>query len=134
MAGGDESTGERAARGPRVLVVEDEALVVLALKDQLQSLGCEIVGSVPDADSAIELARSLQPDVVVMDLGLAGSSGTNAIRTIVAETTARVVVVTAYGGKRAREAEQAGAFTVLRKPVVAAQLGQAIREACGGAM
>jgi DNA-binding NarL/FixJ family response regulator len=106
--------------------------VVLALKHQLQSLGCEIVGSVPDADSAIELARSLQPDVVVMDLGLAGSSGTKAIRTITAETTARVVVVTAYGGKRASEAKQAGAFTVLRKPVVAAQLGQAIAEACRG--
>jgi response regulator NasT len=139
MAAGGERTGGQASSGasgrpaPRVLVVEDEALVALALRDQLESVGCQIVGSVSDADSAVALARSVRPDVVLMDLGLAGSSGTKAIASIVADTGARVVVVTAYGGQWVRDAQEAGAAVILTKPVVAAQLGRAILEALGGA-
>ena len=125
-----------AAKGgkpsPRVLLVEDEALVALTLKAQLESLGCQVVGSAQDADSAAEMARALQPDLAVVDLGLAGSSGTDAIRAITSETAARVIVVTAYGPARAREAREAGASMALTKPVLVGQLAHAIAQVWPG--
>jgi len=117
---------------PRALVVEDEFVVLMDLNGQLESLGCEVVGTAQDAESAIELALSLRPDLVLMDLGLGGPDGVGAIRAIVAQTQARVIAVTAYGQEQARRAKEAGACRVLTKPVGEAQLAEAISQLIGG--
>jgi DNA-binding NarL/FixJ family response regulator len=116
----------------RVLVVEDEFVVSLTLKVQLEALGCEVVGSARDADSAVEMARELQPDVVLMDIGLPGRNGVEATREIMAEAPTKVIVVTAYGDERVREALKVGARLVLTKPIVEEQLAQAIAKVTGG--
>lgn len=56
----------------KILVVEDEFLVVRDLKNQLTSLGYKVVGSSPLAEEAIDLTASLQPDLVLMDIRLQG--------------------------------------------------------------
>ncbi len=56
----------------KILVVEDEFLVVRDLKNQLSSLGYNVVGSSPLAEEAIDLTASLQPDLVLMDIRLQG--------------------------------------------------------------
>ena len=109
-----------------VLVVEDEFIVSLTLKVQLEALGCNVVGSARDAATAVEKARELKPDVVLMDIGLYGSNGIDATRDIMAYAPAQVVVVTAYGDDRVQQALQAGARLALTKPVVEEQLAQAI--------
>ena len=114
--------------GVRVLVVEDEFIVSLTLKVQLEAMGCRVVGTVRDAAAAVRQAQELRPDVVLMDIGLSGSDGVEATQAIVAQIPTQVIVVTAYGDDRIAQAIQAGARLALTKPIVEEQLAQAIAE------
>ncbi|MGD0112009.1 MAG: response regulator [Armatimonadota bacterium] len=125
---GSRENGQKPER-PRVLVVEDEFVILLTLKVQLEAIGCDVVGTARDADSAVEQARSLQPDIVLMDIGLPGKDGAAATREIMADRWTRIILVTAYGDERVEQAVQAGACVVLTKPIVQAQLARAIDQA-----
>jgi len=114
--------------GVRVLVVEDEFIVSLTLKVQLEAMGCRVVGTVRDAAAAVRQAQELRPDVVLMDIGLSGGDGVEATQAIVAQIPTQVIVVTAYGDDRIAQAIQAGARLALTKPVVEEQLARAIAE------
>lgn len=57
----------------KIFVVEDEFLVVRDLKNQLTSLGYEVVGSTPLAEEAITLTKALKPDLILMDIRLQGA-------------------------------------------------------------
>lgn len=57
---------------PRILIVEDESVVALDLRQRLESLGYEVVGSVSTGRDAIESAGKLDPDLVLMDIVIAG--------------------------------------------------------------
>jgi len=56
----------------RILVVEDEAIVLLDLKNRLNTLGYVIVGSASYGEDAIKKAEETHPDIVLMDIGLKG--------------------------------------------------------------
>lgn len=56
----------------RVLIVEDEALIALDTEDALTAAGCEIVGWANRCRNALEIARVKRPDLVIMDIALAG--------------------------------------------------------------
>jgi DNA-binding NarL/FixJ family response regulator len=86
--------------GVRVLVVEDEFIVSLTLKVQLEAMGCDVVGTARDAGSAVAQAEALHPDVVLMDIGLSGSDGVEATRAIMAQAPTSIIAVTAYGDDR----------------------------------
>ncbi len=116
---------------PRAVVVEDEFVVLLSLKDLLESLGCEVVATAQDADAGLRLVRSLRPDLVLMDLGLGKSDAVAATRAITTETQAHVIVVTAYDEAQTEAARQAGASHVLIKPVQEARLAEVIAELTG---
>jgi len=129
------AANERAGEGsgPRVVVVEDEYVVLLSLRMQLEAIGCQVVGTARDADTALELAIRLRPDVVFMDLGLPGKDGAEAARAILAESPqTRVIVVTAYGDERVDRALEAGARLVLTKPVTQEQLARTVAEVSRG--
>jgi PAS domain S-box-containing protein len=57
---------------PRILIVEDEAVVARDIAQQLTDLGYEIVGHATNAEQAIALAGELRPSLVLMDIKLAG--------------------------------------------------------------
>lgn len=118
-----------ALRGVRVLIVEDEFIVSLTLKVQLEAMGCRVLATVRDAASAIQQARALRPDVVLMDIGLSGSDGLEATQVIAAQVPTRVIVVTAYGDDRAQQLMQVGACSALTKPIIEEQLAEAIANA-----
>ena len=81
---------------PRLLVVEDEAIVVADLQDRLAALGYEVAGTADTAEGAVQQARLLQPDLVLMDIMLRGvTRGTEAARTIREELKLPVVYLTA---------------------------------------
>lgn len=116
----------------RVLVVEDEFIVSLALRVQLESMGCQVVGLARDATTALRQVEELRPDVVLMDIGLSGGDGVAATRAIMEQSPTRVIVVTAYGDDRVQEALEAGARLALTKPIVDEQLAEAISEVTAG--
>jgi DNA-binding NarL/FixJ family response regulator len=127
MSGGEQSHSGRLCR-TRVLVVEDEFIVSLALRVQLESMGCQVVGMARDASSALRQVEELRPDVVLMDIGLSGGDGVAATRAIMEHTPTQVIVVTAYGDDRVQAALEAGARLALTKPIVDEQLAEAISE------
>jgi CheY-like chemotaxis protein len=62
----------RGERGLRVLLVEDEAMVVLLLEDILSEFGHEVVGPVATLDKAVEMAQRETLDVAILDLNING--------------------------------------------------------------
>lgn len=74
-----EAAGEPArarADKPRIVVVEDEAMIAMMLEDMLQDMGCEVAGSFGDVPSAMAwLSRSdAQFDGALLDVNLAGQT------------------------------------------------------------
>ncbi len=81
----------------RILIVEDERIIALDLKEQLRRFGCEVVGIHPDAESAITAVQELRPDLVLMDIMIQGPvDGIEAARLLRDTTHVPVVFLTAY--------------------------------------
>ena len=101
----------------RILVAEDETIIRLDLKDLLERAGFEVCAEARDGEEAVELARSEQPDVALMDVKMPRLDGIEAAKRILDERPIPIVMLTAYGqdelGARAAEA---GVFGYLVKP------------------
>ena len=123
----DKTTDDGHAVGWRVLVVEDEALIRLDLTEMLGEEGYQIAGEAPDGEAAIELARELRPDLVIMDVKMPKKDGIEAAATIVEEKIAPVVMLTAFSQRDLIErARDAGAMAYLVKPFARHELVPAI--------
>jgi PAS domain S-box-containing protein len=101
-----------------VLVVEDEPIVALELQSHLEHLGFRVAAHVTSGEAAVEAARALRPDLVLMDVRLDGPmDGIEAARTLRAERDVPVVFLTAFGDEATVErAKAAGPFGYLLKP------------------
>lgn len=112
----------------RVLVVDDEALIRIDLREMLTSLGYQVVGEAADAPSAIELARQLHPDLVLMDIRMTPEmDGISAAEIMTTERIAPVVLVTAYSqGDLIERAKDAGVVGYVVKTFTEADLLPAI--------
>lgn len=114
----------------RVLIAEDEALIRMDLKEMLAEEGHEVVGEARNGAEAIELARSLKPDVVFMDINMPEVSGIEAAEAIAAERIAPVVMVTAFSqASYVDQASKAGAMAYVVKPFSRADLMPAMQVA-----
>ena len=116
----------------RVLVVDDHAIVRQGLERLLATADdLELVGMAADGAEAVELAATRRPDVVLMDLSMAGVDGVEATRQIVAvDDDVRVVVLTSFGEEqRIADALDAGAHGYLLKHIDPDDLLAAIRAA-----
>lgn len=101
----------------RVLVAEDEALIRMDLREMLAEEGHEVVGEARDGVEAVDLARSLKPDVVFMDVKMPRKDGIAAACEIGAEMIAPVVMVTAFSQRSyVEDACAAGAMAYIVKP------------------
>jgi two-component system, response regulator PdtaR len=101
----------------RVLIAEDEALIRMDLREMLEEEGHEVVGEARDGAEAVELARSLAPDVVFMDINMPKVSGIEAARVLGEERVAPVVMVTAFSqASYVEQAAAAGAMAYVVKP------------------
>jgi len=116
-----------AAAGLKVLVVEDEALIRLDLAEMLSEEGYVVAGEAGDGEQAVELARRLHPDLVIMDIKMPKVDGIAAAATIVEERIAPVVMLTAFSQRELIEqARDAGAMAYLVKPFARHELVPAI--------
>lgn len=119
----------------RVLIVDDHEIVREGLQTLLaEESDFEVVGTAGDGVSAVALAESTRPDVVVMDLVMPGLDGIEATRRIHRNNPdSRVLVLTTFADdQRVREAIQAGATGYLLKDVLKADLLRALRDAAVG--
>jgi DNA-binding NarL/FixJ family response regulator len=124
-----------AERPPiRVLIADDQALVrdgfamILSAQPDLV-----VVGEAADGAEAVEKARALAPDVVVMDIRMPGMDGIAATAAICAETDARVLVLTTFDlDEYVYSALRAGASGFLLKDMRRDELVEAIRVVAAG--
>lgn len=80
-----------------VLVVEDESIVSKDIQHSLKKLGYEVVGAAATGEKAVMLAKSVQPDIVLMDIMLKGEmNGIEAAEQIRNECQIPIVFLTAY--------------------------------------
>lgn len=79
----------------RVLLADDHPLFRAGVASLLRASGAEVVGEVGDGAAVVEAARRLEPDLVLMDIGMPGCNGLEATRQIKAERPeTRIVIVT----------------------------------------
>lgn len=101
----------------RIIIADDESIVRADLKEMLNNLGYLVVGDVGDGESAVNLARELKPDVVLMDIRMPNMDGIDAAKILTEEQIAPVVLLTAYGQKELVDrAKEAGVVGYLVKP------------------
>jgi two-component system, response regulator PdtaR len=115
---------------PRVVIAEDEGMTIMLLRRALTAAGYTVVRAVPDGQQAVEAARELRPDFLVMDINMPRMSGIEAARQITAERPVPIIMLTAYSDQSlVEEAIAAGACAYLVKPVVVEQVAPAVRTA-----
>ena len=119
----------------RVLLCDDQALVRSGFRLILEAReDIEVVGEAEDGDEAIELARQVDPDVILMDVRMPNVDGVEATRRLVTGgSRARILILTTFDlDEYVYEAIRAGASGFLLKDVQPPQLVDAIRVVAAG--
>jgi len=121
----------------RVLIVDDHPAVRKGIQMFLETDPCiQVVGEAEDCQDAVRKAKSLQPDVILMDLVMPHGDGIEAIAEIKRHSPdLQVIVLTTFGDEaRVRAAMEAGANGYLLKDADGAALLQAVRAVQRGDM
>jgi AmiR/NasT family two-component response regulator len=114
----------------RILLAEDETITRMDLREMLENLGYTIIGEAGDGIAAVNLARALRPDLVLMDIKMPELDGISAAGTLAQEHVTPVLLLTAYSDKEFIDrAVDAGVMGYLVKPFAEAQLKPAIEVA-----
>lgn len=119
----------------RVLLVDDHAVVRKGMRALLdREPGVEVTGEAENGEQAVHAAGRLRPDVILMDLEMPGTGGTEATRQIAAEhPEIRIVVLTSHASEEdVFPALKAGALGYLLKHSAPEDVLQAIRQAHRG--
>lgn len=118
------------ALSANVLIIEDESIIALHIKQIVEGLGHHAMGIVRTRDEAVAFAKKEMPELVLADINLAdGSSGIDAVKDILAEQQVPVIFITAYP-ERLLTGERPEPTYLITKPfepeTVIATIGQAL--------
>jgi PAS domain S-box-containing protein len=116
---------------PSILIVEDEVIVAMELKSRLTSLGYVVVGTEGYGEDAVKTATARKPDLLLMDITLAGDiDGIEAARIIHETQDIPVIYLTAHSDEQTlQKAKQGDPFAYLVKPFTESSLRTAIEVA-----
>jgi response regulator NasT len=114
----------------RVIIADDESLIRMDLREMLTNQGYLVIGEAGDGRSALNLARELRPDIVIMDIKMPDLDGIEAARALTQERLAPVLLLSAYSQQELiQRASQAGVAGYLVKPFRENDLAPAIEVA-----
>jgi two-component system LytT family response regulator len=114
----------------RTLIVDDEPVARHILREELEQIAdIEIAGEASDGMSALVAIRDLSPDLVFLDLQMAGLGGFDVIRKLPSTGHIPMIVITTAFDQFAIEAFEAGAIDYLLKPIGQDRLAQAVERA-----
>lgn len=120
----------------KVLIAEDEQNIAIALEYLMQREGYE-VERVETGTEALERARAMHPDIILLDVMLPGRDGYDVCQTLRmddATSQPKILMMTAKGGRNEREKGLAfGADDFIAKPFSTADLAARVRALLGGA-
>ena len=101
----------------RILVAEDETIIRLDLRDLLERAGFDVCAEAKDGEEAVEMARTEQPDLAIMDVKMPRLDGIEAARRILEERPIPIVMLTAFDQRELVErAAEVGVYGYLVKP------------------
>lgn len=119
----------------RVLLADDHTLVRAGLRGLLQGIsGVEVVGEAEDGHEAVQLATQLQPDVVLLDIGMPGLNGLDAAAQLLkADSRTRVLILSMHTAEEyVLRALRAGCAGYLLKRSAVTELEIAVRAVARG--
>jgi two-component system, NarL family, response regulator NreC len=119
----------------RILLADDHAVLRHGLSKALQAESdMEVIGMVADGLAAVELARELAPDIIIMDIGMQGLNGIEATRQILKKSSnTRVIALSMHSSKKfILEMFKAGASGYLLKDCEYDELAAAVRTVASG--
>jgi len=114
----------------RIVIADDEPIILLDLRQMLEELGMSVVGEASDGAQAVEKVRTLKPDLAILDVKMPEMDGIEAARILHEERLAPVILLTAYSdAELIQRAKQAGVYGYIVKPFKQADLTPAIEVA-----
>jgi CheY-like chemotaxis protein len=122
------SSSRTGLAGRRVLVVEDESMVIMLLQDFLEDMGCEVAGVASRLKEALEKIDSVVFDVAILDVNLDGQQTLPVAQVLLARGRA-MVFATGYAATTVPAAFRA--VPILQKPFQQQDLERALRAALG---
>ncbi|HWR25342.1 MAG TPA: response regulator, partial [Methanosarcina sp.] len=103
----------------RILIVDDSAFMRMAIRSMLASRSdIKIVGDACNGEEAVEKAKSLHPDIIIMDVNMPIMDGLTAVKTIMSTDPTSIIMfstLTTEGSKEALEALRLGAIDFVTK-------------------
>ncbi len=107
--------------------MEDEALVAMELEDMLETMGHEVVGKTARGEQAVDMAKSFEPDLVLMDIVLRGEmDGVEAAKLVQGEMNIPVVFVSAHTANELQRAKELKPYGFVVKPFEESQVQASI--------
>lgn len=115
----------------RILIVDDSFYMRTMLKNMLTDAGYEVVGEAPNGQTALELAKETNPDLITLDVILPDNTGLDVLKGIKAEQPdMKIVIVSAVGQEViVNEAIENGALSYIVKPFSEEKVLEVVKKA-----
>lgn len=111
----------------RLLLIEDESIFRMDMRDMLEDEGYEIIGEAGDGEKGTELAFMYKPDLIIMDIKMPKLDGLRASQIICRSLPTPILLLTAYSQREyVEKAKQSNIVSYLVKPITEASFVPAV--------
>jgi response regulator NasT len=101
----------------RIVIADDESMIRMDLKEMLTEMGYQVIAEAGNGRQAVQYARDLKPDLVIMDIKMPEMNGLVAAKTLTEERLAPVLLLTAFSERELiNSAKEAGVANYIVKP------------------